>query len=999
MGFLPGWNPLNRIRLDIDNSVIDSDIDNYVIKVHLSTSSGLNSFDYLKVFQLLGSNSLKIAFTDSDGVTELFVEIEKWDSSGKDATLHVGSFTALSALIKSLFFYFDPDHADNTAHVGVVGSTSGKSVYPSMYSNWYTLAQDPTTGGSPILDSTSSVAHLQNVGVAANDIIDGTVGKGVDLNNVANVNGFLSPTTSDHLYTTNFSQECFIKTPSSLLANDTIFVKANFPSGLPADGSLFLMQLASAKIGVGHQGASIVTTSDHLSPSTEHHIFIERDISAKTFGFWLDGVLLETKGYTTQPADGSNGKLAVGYVWGSTPVGGSNSRVDQIGLYNGSLMGSAFIKANNLNFRDQLISHFFDSQTLSCILPSVTVAVPKQIKDTIITIDFDTTLSTQKYGFNAFFEDVNPCLGSITASTTKINQEQGFVSGGGFTITLIGKSNFAPFIGTEYPKNRRVTKFVGNKGDNFADYEEVLTGLIWKISRRGDTLTIICFDDLAVRSTKNIPVKTPPSILADGGESSDFQSLIYANENIIDVILDMIIGGVTANNPITATQNDSMEISANRVERDQFEAERDLWFLWQMHRVIIEPTSAKELLNEIMKEINAFTTNNNTKITFSSFFPTVPSATISKEYTKDLEILDIPEENLGYEDYFNDITFKYDFDEDGNFESSYRKENTSSSGSAKWNESKSRVFESKSFKSRSHEQPNQNNASFTGVLIYYLSKANVVGEGVLTWNSTNETLTWKDEGGTVGDAETVDKNGTYQIFSSNKNKYVRVKVDFDNLPGSGQVANITIISLPAAAVIGAIANRLVNRYNNPVANISFNVARKDVESQVKNGTITAFSDAGGGLVTITSANTLSGGDTISIKGTTNYNGTFIVISPTTTNYKIAVTWVSDDGTGTWSAKLRPGNFIGLTTDDVGGFGKESFSNEEMMVTSLRELKGGDEFRVSCVQTLLSNNYGFVGPATITDDWDSQTSAEQRYMSVADSSGFLGAANDPAFLVI
>lgn len=64
--------------------------------------------------------------------------------------------------------------------------------------------------------------------------------------------------------------------------------------------------------------------------------------------------------------------------------------------------------------------------------------------------------------------------------------------------------------------------------------------------------------------------------------------------------------------------------------------------------------------------------------------------------------------------------------------------------------------------------------------------------------------------------------------------------------------------------------------------------------------ITAFSDAGGGQVTVTSVgHTISTGDSVIISGTTNYNGTFTVANATTDTFEITDTWVADDATGIW----------------------------------------------------------------------------------------------------
>lgn len=64
------------------------------------------------------------------------------------------------------------------------------------------------------------------------------------------------------------------------------------------------------------------------------------------------------------------------------------------------------------------------------------------------------------------------------------------------------------------------------------------------------------------------------------------------------------------------------------------------------------------------------------------------------------------------------------------------------------------------------------------------------------------------------------------------------------------------------------------------------------------GAITAFADAGGGNVTVTSANHgRTNGMKIVISGTTNYNGTFTVANVTTNTFTIVATWSGNDATG------------------------------------------------------------------------------------------------------
>lgn len=65
--------------------------------------------------------------------------------------------------------------------------------------------------------------------------------------------------------------------------------------------------------------------------------------------------------------------------------------------------------------------------------------------------------------------------------------------------------------------------------------------------------------------------------------------------------------------------------------------------------------------------------------------------------------------------------------------------------------------------------------------------------------------------------------------------------------------------------------------------------------------ITAFADAGGGDVTVTSAgHGLSDGETVVITGTTNYDGSYTISNTAADTFDITATWVATE-TGMWSA--------------------------------------------------------------------------------------------------
>lgn len=75
----------------------------------------------------------------------------------------------------------------------------------------------------------------------------------------------------------------------------------------------------------------------------------------------------------------------------------------------------------------------------------------------------------------------------------------------------------------------------------------------------------------------------------------------------------------------------------------------------------------------------------------------------------------------------------------------------------------------------------------------------------------------------------------------------------------------------------------------------------DYES--RDGSITVFADGTGGTVTVTSAgHGMANGDVVTISGTTNYNGTFVISSVATDTFKITDAWVANDATGSWKQR-------------------------------------------------------------------------------------------------
>ena len=365
------------------------------------------------------------------------------------------------------------------------------------------------------------------------------------------------------------------------------------------------------------------------------------------------------------------------------------------------------------------------------------------------------------------------------------------------TITLA-------YAGVKNMPDTDITFFVDDwKSDGFlySDYAPTFTGRISDWSRKGDELTITVSDDL-IDASRKIPVEN----------SSKTQKITYSNYNPVDIMKDILL-----------TQ---LGISASLVDTAKFDFERDTWLPgWKFDRCITEPKAANEYLNELQQETNSFLIHDGEKISLKVFSPPVPGQSIP-EWTDGYNILDGSLSlKSGYKDgFFNRIVLYYDYDESGsdkeeNFENVVISADAASQGAAQWNEVKSKIIKSKWIKSLTWTQT----GNITGVAGYHISRANGAGSGNLTYNDANNTLQWTAPGGSIGEAVTLSKDGKYQVFSSDKTKWVRVIATTASLPASNQTDTITITALAASTFAETLAQKLLSRYRDPAAICTFDV--------------------------------------------------------------------------------------------------------------------------------------------------------------------------------
>lgn len=173
-GEVPGGFPLAgwdfRMKLTIDSSVVDAPLTNFPVMVKISTASGIGDTNNTAVFTELGQNSLKMAMTTDDETTELFVEIEKWD--GTNAWLWFKAPLIASGADTDFYLYYDNDHADNTAWVGIVGSAVATNVWNTDYQLVIHISE---TGSVTRVDSTIRNYDATPISYDGTEAVDGQI--------------------------------------------------------------------------------------------------------------------------------------------------------------------------------------------------------------------------------------------------------------------------------------------------------------------------------------------------------------------------------------------------------------------------------------------------------------------------------------------------------------------------------------------------------------------------------------------------------------------------------------------------------------------------------------------------------------------------------------------------------------------------------------------------------------------------------------------------------
>lgn len=286
-GWIFGWG--KRVRITIDHDDFDENQTDFPILVHLSDSSGWDADDVTFIFDEMQSdlNRNKIAITEKNGLTQLYVEVENWDDANEEAWLWVRVPEVSSVVDTVLYLYYDRDQPENTVYVGDPDSAPAERVWDNSFELVTHMRDDPDA--SHVWDS--SLNGNDGVKHAANEPLETESGQfdgaqsfdgwndDVDFGDVASDNWTAITVEAWIYHTASDDDRVVCKATGTAVSNHI------FSLGVP--GNLIRVWLSTDGAGGG--------TSSHDSNSDIHgtgrweHVAFTWDSSDATIWFYSNG--------------------------------------------------------------------------------------------------------------------------------------------------------------------------------------------------------------------------------------------------------------------------------------------------------------------------------------------------------------------------------------------------------------------------------------------------------------------------------------------------------------------------------------------------------------------------------------------------------------------------------------------------------------------------------------------------------------------------------------
>ncbi|MDD5190039.1 MAG: hypothetical protein PHE50_03230 [Dehalococcoidales bacterium] len=342
----------NSVTLTIDYTKLEANttLSHFPVMLHLSTDAGINSSDLSAIFNTLGTNSKKLAVRDNTTGQQLYVEVEKWDSTNKEAVLWVSrdSWTISSTADTVLTLYYDAAHADNTSFVGETGSAPAQQVWDSNYKAVYHMAGS----GNTIADSTVNGNTGTKSATDGPTETNGLVGKAQHFDGVDDsVNGGNGASLN---VTSAITIEALINTAGTSGDPRGIIAKGT-PWWSPFNGYELDIYSGTIRWAIGNGSAYAETRPAFNTTGIYVNISATFDNADRYLRTYVDGVA-NTPALTTFTSIGVTGSpLIIGRLFVGDPYLFTGYE-DEVRISN-TARSAAWIKATYATCQDNLISY------------------------------------------------------------------------------------------------------------------------------------------------------------------------------------------------------------------------------------------------------------------------------------------------------------------------------------------------------------------------------------------------------------------------------------------------------------------------------------------------------------------------------------------------------------------------------------------------------------------------------------------------------------------
>jgi len=274
MAWLSDWT--KRRKITVDKSKIDANLTHFAVPVFLGTSVGIGGVDVSSIFDEVGADSKKIAITKSDGTTQIYGEIEQWDSVNEEAVIWISKSDLVlsSATDTELYIYYDNSKADNIAYIADVGSRT--EVWDSDFKAVYHLKETGSGAVGEFIDSTSNNNDGQGGGAGqVSTPIDAVIYKGQHFDG----NDYIRIPDSDDLYfPADFTWSFKIRLTS---VGDSSILGQDVGGGDNLKVILVYNAIASGKLSLHYQNPAgtnyVISWTWTPLVDTFYHLHIKRD--------------------------------------------------------------------------------------------------------------------------------------------------------------------------------------------------------------------------------------------------------------------------------------------------------------------------------------------------------------------------------------------------------------------------------------------------------------------------------------------------------------------------------------------------------------------------------------------------------------------------------------------------------------------------------------------------------------------------------------------------